>query len=185
MPSELPPSELTIEFQPELIASSAFIAPGAIVLGRVAMGENSSIWFGSVLRGDTESIHIGSRSNIQDLSVVHADPGFPATIGDDVTVGHGAVIHGARVEDGAMIGIRATVLNGAVVGAGSIIGAGAVVTEGSVIPAGCLALGIPAKVVRPLNDQDRQRTEHAARHYAEASRQYGEKTGFASRSSIG
>lgn len=178
-------NELTIDYQSEHIASSAFIALGATVLGRVRLGEQSSVWFGAVVRGDTEWIEIGSRSNIQDLSVIHADPGFPTFIGDDVTVGHGAIVHGAKIGDGAMIGIRATVLNGAVIGAGSLIGAGAVVTEGCEIPAGYLALGIPAKVVRPLNDNDRERLLHAAQHYVLASRQYGEKTGFARPRPIG
>lgn len=159
-------------FQPQLIAPSAYIAPGATVLGDVTLEEHSSVWFGAVLRGDTSRIVIGARSNVQDLCVVHADPGFPALIGADVTLGHGAIVHGARVENGSMIGIRATVLNGAVIEEGCLIGAGAVVPEGSVIPAGHLALGVPAKVIRPLNEQDLNRIRHASQHYVRAAMHY-------------
>ena len=160
------------KFRAGQVASTAFIAPSAVVLGDVTVGEQSSIWFGAVVRGDTEKIQIGRRSNVQDLSVLHADPGFPVFIGDDVTIGHAAIIHGARIENGAMVGIRATVLNGAVVEAGALVGAGAVVTEGTVIPAGHLAVGVPAKVIRPLDDQNRARLKHAAEHYVQAAGQY-------------
>ena len=166
------PPEFETRFRPELIASTAYIAPNATVLGEVTVGEQSSVWFGAVVRGDTEKIQIGRRSNIQDLCVLHADPGFPVVIGDDVTVGHAAIIHGARIESGAMVGIRATVLNGAVIEAGALVGAGAVVTEGTVISAGHLAVGVPAKVIRPLDDQNRARLRHAAEHYVHAARRY-------------
>jgi carbonic anhydrase/acetyltransferase-like protein (isoleucine patch superfamily) len=125
-----------------------------------------------VVRGDTESVEIGRGSNIQDLAVLHADPGFPCRIGDHVTVGHAAVVHGATVQEGALIGIRAVVLNGAVVGAGAIVGAGAVVPEGREIPAKHLAVGIPARVIRELTDEDLERLRETAQHYVEASRVY-------------
>ena len=125
-----------------------------------------------MIRGDTERVEIGRRSNIQDLAVLHADPGFPCCVGDGVTIGHAAVVHGATIEEGAMVGIRAVVLNGATVGAGALIGAGAVVTEGTQIPAGSLAVGVPAKVIRELNEADRQRLQQAADHYVKAAKAY-------------
>lgn len=163
---------MNVDFHPELIDESVFVADNATIRGDVSIGAESSVWFGAVLRGDTEKVHIGRRTNVQDLSVIHADPGKPCHIGDDVTIGHAAVVHGAQVGDGAMIGIRAVVLNGAEIGAGAIIGAGAVVTEGQQIPGGCLAVGIPAKVVRELSESDRQRTRRAAAHYVKAAKEY-------------
>jgi carbonic anhydrase/acetyltransferase-like protein (isoleucine patch superfamily) len=162
------------DFHADLLAPDVFIAPSATVLGQVHAAAGSSIWFGAVVRGDTESIEIGERTNIQDLAVLHADPGFPCRIGCDVTIGHAAVVHGATIGDGAMIGIRAVILNGATVGPGAIVGAGAVVTEGCEIPPGHLAVGVPAKVLRELGDADRERARGAARHYVEAARQYQE-----------
>ncbi len=157
---------------PELLGQRVFVAPNATVVGRVHIGDDSSIWFGAVVRGDTEVVEIGNGSNIQDLAVLHADPGFPCRIGDAVTIGHAAIVHGATVHEGALIGIRAVVLNGAVVGAGSIVGAGAVVAEGREIPPGHLAVGIPARVVRELTDEDRTRLAKTAAHYVEASAVY-------------
>ncbi len=162
-------------FHPELIAESAYLAPGAVVRGIVNVGSDSSIWFGAVVRGDTAPVSIGDRSNIQDLCVIHCDPGYPCRIGNDVTIGHAAVVHGATVEDGALIGIRAVVLNGATIGRGSLIGAGALVTEGKEIPPNCLAVGAPARVVRELTEQDRARVLHASSHYVNASRRYREE----------
>jgi len=159
---------------PELLAEDVFIASSATLRGRVSMGPQSSVWFGAVVRGDTELVTIGSRSNVQDLSVLHADPGYPCLIGDDVTIGHSAVVHGAIVQDGALIGIRAVVLNGATVGAGAIVGAGAVVTEGMMIPAGHLAVGVPAKVVRELTAEDIARLKQTAEHYVLAAVAYQE-----------
>ncbi len=152
----------------DLVDPSAFIADNATVLGDVTIGERSSVWFGAVVRGDTEAVRIGQRTNIQDLCVLHADPGFPCEIGDDVTIGHSAVVHGATIEDGALIGIRAVVLNGAKVCEGALVGAGAIVTEGAVIPAGHLAVGVPAKVVRELSAEQIERMKHGAKHYASA-----------------
>ncbi len=166
--------EFQTEFRPGQIAGTAFLAAGAVVLGDVTVGERSSIWFGSVVRGDTEAIRIGTRSNIQDLSVLHADPGFPCTIGDEVTVGHGAIVHGATVEDRVLIGMRAVVLNGAVIGRGSLIAAGAIVTEGQSIPPGSLVAGLPAKVRGQVGDKHAAMIEHAAEHYVAAAAAYRE-----------
>ncbi len=158
--------------RPELVDASAFVAPNATVLGDVVIGPESSVWYGSVIRGDTEQIRIGQATNIQDLAVLHADPGFPCVLGDRVTVGHGAVVHGAVVEDEVMIGMRAVVMNGAHIGRGSIVGVGAVVTEETRIPPGSIVLGLPAKVVRQASEQDRERIARAARHYVESARQF-------------
>ena len=165
---------LRTTYQPTLVAGDAFIAENATVLGDVRIGPMASVWFGAVVRGDTEFVQIGSATNVQDLSVLHADPGFPCRLGSAVTVGHAAVVHGATVHDGALIGIRAVVLNGATVGAGSIIGAGAVVTEGTEIPAGKLAVGVPAKVVRDVTPEDVAKLKRTAEHYVQAARQYSE-----------
>ncbi|MAI70508.1 MAG: gamma carbonic anhydrase family protein [Rhodopirellula sp.] len=166
--------EIQAGFQPDLIAEDVFIAGNATVRGSVTIGDRSSVWFGAVVRGDTEAVEIGCRSNVQDLAVLHADPGYPCRLGDDVTVGHSAVVHGAIVESGALIGIRAVVLNGAKIGTGAIVGAGAVVTEGMEVPAGHLAVGIPAKVIRRLTSEDSERLTRAAAHYVLAAESYRE-----------
>lgn len=152
-------------FRLELVQPSAWIAAGAVVVGDVSIGEDSSIWFNAVLRGDTDPIRIGRRTNIQDGCILHADPGFPCTIGDGVTVGHGAIVHGATVENDVLIGMRAVVMNGARIGSGSIIGTGAVVTEGSQIPACSLVLGLPGKVMRQTTDEEISRIQSAAERY--------------------
>jgi carbonic anhydrase/acetyltransferase-like protein (isoleucine patch superfamily) len=130
---------------------SAFLAPGAYVVGAVEVGEGASVWFGAVVRGDLEKVVIGPGSNVQDGAVLHADPGFPCLLGPGVTVGHRAVVHGAVVEEGALIGMGAVVLNGARIGRGAVVGAGAVVPPGMEVPEGMLALGVPARVVRPTD----------------------------------
>lgn len=155
---------------PEQVASDAFVASTATVIGDVTIGSQASVWFGAVIRGDVERIEIGACSNIQDLAVLHADPGLPCVIGQRVTVGHAAIVHGAIVEDDALIGIRATVLNGARIGSGSLIGAGALVTEGTEIPPGKLVLGVPARVVRDLNADDRERLQRTWENYVRAAR---------------
>ena len=147
-------SQIDASFHPELISDDVFVAGSATICGQVQIAAGASVWFGAVIRGDTERVEIGDRSNIQDLAVLHADPGHPCRIGQEVTIGHAAVVHGATVGDGAMIGIRAVVLNGATIGEGAIVGAGAVVTEGCQIPARHLAVGVPAKVIRELTDED-------------------------------
>ena len=159
---------------PELIDATAYVAPTAVVRGVVRIAREASIWFGAVVRGDTAPIEIGQRTNVQDLAVLHADPDMPCRLGDDVTIGHAAVVHGATVESGVMIGIRAVVLNGAHIGRGSIIGAGAVVTEGTTIPPGSLAVGVPARVIRPVAERDQERIRHAAQHYVAAASRYRE-----------
>ncbi|MGB7346519.1 MAG: gamma carbonic anhydrase family protein [Pirellulaceae bacterium] len=167
--------ELKIHHRADLVHDSAFLADNATVRGDVEIGADASVWFGTVIRGDTESVSIGDRSNVQDLAVIHADPGSPCRIGKDVTIGHAAVVHGATVGDGAMIGIRAVVLNGAVIGAGALVGAGAVVTEGTEIPPGYLAVGVPAKALRELTPEQKERVTHAAKHYVNAAKQYAVK----------
>ena len=132
-------------FQPDKIAASAFIAAGVQIVGDVTIGERASVWFNSVLRGDCEKIAVGDDANIQDLSVVHADPGFPCLIGDRVTVGHAALLHGAVIEEDVLIGMRSVVMNGARIGTGSVIGAATLITEGVVIPPNSLVLGSPGK----------------------------------------
>ncbi|MGC6441470.1 MAG: gamma carbonic anhydrase family protein [Rubripirellula sp.] len=159
---------------PELQHPTAFVADTATVIGNVKLGRDSSVWFGAVIRGDCEAIEIGEGANVQDLSVLHADPGFPCKIGDLATIGHAAVVHGATVEEGALIGIRAVVLNGAVIGAGAVVGAGALVPEKCVIPPRHLAVGVPAKVVRELTDADVERLMATGLHYVDASRVYRE-----------
>ncbi|TWU24059.1 2,3,4,5-tetrahydropyridine-2,6-dicarboxylate N-acetyltransferase [Novipirellula galeiformis] len=159
-------------FRPEKIDPSAFVADNVTICGDVTIGESSSVWFGSVVRGDTEFVRIGKRTNIQDLSLLHTDHDAPCQIGDDVTVGHSAVVHGATVEDGALIGIRAVVLSRAKIGAGAIVAAGAVVTEGAVIPPGKLAVGVPAKVIADVTPEQRQRLIETAQHYVDSAAVY-------------
>jgi carbonic anhydrase/acetyltransferase-like protein (isoleucine patch superfamily) len=163
---------LQTSFRRDLVDESVFIAPNATVLGDVAIGAESSIWFGAVVRGDTESIRIGIKTNVQDLSLLHADPGFPCVLGDGVTVGHAAIVHGAEIADDVLIGMRAVVMNGAKIGSGTIVAAGAVVVEGMEVPPGTVVAGIPARVKRPANDRDQERIHHAADHYVEAAHQY-------------
>ncbi len=132
------------------IHPTAFIAPGAHVVGQVEVGEGASVWFGAVVRGDLERVVIGPGTNVQDGAVLHADPGFPCLLGPQVTVGHRAVVHGAVVEEGALIGMGAIVLNGARIGRNAVVGAGAVVPPGMEVPEGHLALGVPARVVKEV-----------------------------------
>lgn len=147
------------------IAPDAFIAPTATVVGKVKVGARSSVWYGCVLRADDEEVVIGEECNIQDLSLMHADPGFPAVLGDRVSVGHRAIVHGARVEDDALVGMGATLLNGVRVGSGSIVAAGAVVTPGIEIPPNSLAAGVPAKVVREARESDKDMISHTHESY--------------------
>jgi carbonic anhydrase/acetyltransferase-like protein (isoleucine patch superfamily) len=157
---------------PELIDPSAFIADGAVIRGPVRLHADCSVWFGAVIRGDVEPVSIGARSNVQDLAVIHCDPGYPCQIGEDVTIGHAAVVHGAIVESGALIGIRAVVLNGARIGSGSIIGAGAVVTEGADIPPGSLVVGVPGKVIRQTSVEQREHILQNAANYVLSAAKY-------------
>lgn len=152
------------------IHETAWVAPNATLIGRVSLGAESSVFYGAVLRGDTDQITLGARSNLQDNVVVHCDTGTPTTIGTGVSVGHGAVIHGCTIENDCLIGMHATVLNGAVIGAGSLVAAGAVVLEGTVIPPGSLVAGVPAKVRRELAEEELASLRNNATHYVELSR---------------
>jgi carbonic anhydrase/acetyltransferase-like protein (isoleucine patch superfamily) len=163
---------MDVRFRPELLDASAYIAPTAVVVGDVTIGPQSSVWFGAVIRGDTAPIRIGRQTNVQDGCILHADAGFPCTLGDRVTLGHGAIVHGATVEDDCLIGMRAVVMNGARIGKGSIVAVGSIVTEGVEIPPGSVVMGQPARVKRETTDRDRQRTSHAAEHYVAAGKAY-------------
>jgi carbonic anhydrase/acetyltransferase-like protein (isoleucine patch superfamily) len=143
------------------------VADSAQVMGNVELAENASVWFGAVVRGDTETIRIGKSSNIQDGSVLHADIGKPLTVGDNVTVGHMVMLHGCTIGDGSLIGIGAVVLNGAKIGKGCIVGAGALVTEGKEFPDGSMIIGSPAKAVRDLTAEQQQGLAMSALHYVE------------------
>jgi carbonic anhydrase/acetyltransferase-like protein (isoleucine patch superfamily) len=155
-----------------MIEPTVFIARGAIVLGDVHLGMDASLWYNTVVRGDTERTAIGAESNIQDLSMVHADPGFPCLVGPRVTVGHRVILHGCTVEEECIIGMGAIVLNGVRIGKGSVVGAGAVLTEGMEVPPGSLVLGVPGRVVREVNDALRERIDQSWRHYVDASRRH-------------
>ena len=154
------------------IHHSAFIHETAVVLGRVSLGERASVWPTAVIRGDTDRIDVGDDSNVQDGAVIHCDAGIPCTIGKRVTIGHRAVVHGARVEDDCLIGIGAIVLNNVVVGRGSLVGSGAVITEGTVIPPDSLVLGVPARVVKPLTDAQRERLQGGHKAYVDLQRRH-------------
>jgi carbonic anhydrase/acetyltransferase-like protein (isoleucine patch superfamily) len=144
-----------------------WIAPDAHVIGRVRLGTDVSIWFGSVLRGDNELIDLGDRTNVQEGCMLHTDPGFPMTIGPDCTVGHHAILHGCTVGPTALIGMGATLLNDARIGAGSIVGANALVTEGKEFPDNSLIIGSPAKAVRTLDAEAAEKLRGTARHYVQ------------------
>jgi carbonic anhydrase/acetyltransferase-like protein (isoleucine patch superfamily) len=154
------------------VAASAWVADNAEVIGQVELAENASVWYGCVVRGDTEKIRIGRNSNIQDGSVLHADFGVPLTIGDNVTVGHQVMLHGCTVGDESLIGIGAVVLNGARIGRNCVVGAGALVTEGKEFPDGSLIVGAPAKVVRPLSEAQIAGLKASAAHYVNNGRRY-------------
>lgn len=154
------------------VAETAWVADSAQVMGRVELAADSSVWFGAIVRGDTESIRIGKASNIQDGSVLHADHGKPLVVGDNVTVGHQVMLHGCTIGDGSLIGIGAVVLNGAVIGKGCIVGAGALVTEGKVFEDGSMIIGSPAKAVRSLAPEQRDALLMSAAHYVENARRF-------------
>ena len=153
------------ETRVKLVGSGHFIAPNAAVIGNVTLHENSSVWFSCVLRGDAERIEVGAGSNIQDGTVLHADPGFPMVVGENVTVGHNAMLHGCSIGDGSLVGINAVVLNGAKVGKGCLIGANALVTEGMEIPDGSLVLGSPARIKAQLSPEQQLGLLHNADQY--------------------
>lgn len=154
------------------IHPDAWIAPGAQVIGRVTLRAGASVWFGAVLRGDTEPIEVGEDTNIQENSVLHTDAGYPLLIGAGCTVGHKAMLHGCTVQDNSLIGMSATVLNGAVIGPDCLVGAGALVTEGKVFAQGSLIMGAPGRMVRQLDEAAIDRLRQSARHYADNARRF-------------
>lgn len=154
------------------IHDSAFVAAEATLIGKVVLKEGTSVWPGAVIRGDNETITVGAGSNVQEGAVLHTDPGFPLDIGEHVTIGHQAMLHGCTIGDGALIGIQAVVLNGAVIGRDCLVGAGALVTEGKVFPERSLIIGSPAKAVRTLSDDDVAKLRRNAQVYAERAAHY-------------
>ena len=152
--------------QPD-VAPSAFVAPGVYVIGTVYLGQESSVWYGAVLRGDTEPIQIGARTNVQDGCVLHADPGYPVIVGEGCVIGHKAVVHGCQVGDGCLIGINATVLTGAEIGEGSIVAAGAVIPEGRKFPARSLVVGVPARRFGEVTEEQARNIARGVRTYIE------------------
>ena len=154
------------------LGAEGWVAESAQVMGAVHLGAQASVWFGATVRGDTETIRIGARSNIQDGSVLHADEGMPLDIGEDVTVGHMVMLHGCTIGNGSLIGIGAVVLNGARIGKGCLVGAGSLVTEGKEFPDGSMIMGTPAKVVRELSPEQIEGLRQSARHYVENARRF-------------
>lgn len=154
------------------LGANAWVADSAQVMGNVSLGADTSVWFGTVIRGDTESITIGRGSNIQDGSAMHADIGMPIVLGENVTVGHKVMLHGCTIGDDTLIGIGAIVLNGARIGKNCLVGAGALVTEGKEFPDGSMTIGSPAKAVRPLTPEQIASVRQSARHYVENARRF-------------
>ncbi|MDD2609038.1 MAG: gamma carbonic anhydrase family protein [Giesbergeria sp.] len=154
------------------LAASAWVADSAQVIGQVTLGEDVSIWFGSVVRGDTDAITLGAGSNIQDVCVLHADAGQPLLVGERVTVGHQVTLHGCTIGDESLIGIGAVVLNGARIGKNCLVGAGALVTEGKEFPDGSMIMGSPAKLVRQLTPEQIEGLRRSAQHYIENARRF-------------
>jgi carbonic anhydrase/acetyltransferase-like protein (isoleucine patch superfamily) len=152
-----------------------FIAPSADVIGSVSLGNEASVWFGAVLRGDNDWIHVGAGTNVQDGSIIHVDPGVPVVVGANVTIGHGVLLHGCQIGDGALIGNRATVLDGARIGAGSLVGAGALVTPRTEIPPGSVVMGSPGRVVRQVQPRDLEWMIRGCEAYRVKAREYASK----------
>ncbi len=159
---------------PPAVHATAFVHPRASVCGTVTLGAGVSVWGGAVIRGDTEQITIGDGSNIQDLVMVHADPGVPTTVGAQVTVGHRAILHGCQIEDDVLIGMGAILLNRCRIGRGSIVGAGALVAEGVVIPPDSLVLGVPGKVVRATTAEERDRIDRSGATYRRLAQEHAD-----------
>ncbi len=147
------------------VHATAWVADSAEVVGRITLGENASIWYGAVLRGDNDRITVGANSNVQDGSVLHTDTGMPLTIGENVTIGHQVMLHGCTIGDGSLVGIQSIVLNGARIGRNCLVGAGSLVTEGKEFPDGVLIVGRPAKVVRELTPEQIAKLQGSAAHY--------------------
>jgi carbonic anhydrase/acetyltransferase-like protein (isoleucine patch superfamily) len=149
-----------------------WVAPDAHVMGDVTLGLDVGIWFGSVLRGDNDPLVVGNRTNIQEGTMMHTDLGYPLTLGEDCTIGHHAILHGCTIGNRSLVGMGATVLNGAVIGENCLIGANALVTEGKQIPDGSLVIGAPAKVVRPLSDEEMAGLKVSAENYVANARRF-------------
>ena len=162
----------------QAFAGNVFIAHGAVVLGDVQLGENVGIWYNATVRGDREPIRIGRGSNIQDNCVVHVDAGYPVSVGENVTVGHGAILHGCTVEDNSLIGMGAILLNGCHIGKNCIVAAGALVTQGTVVPDGSLVLGNPAKVKRAVTEEEIAANKNNAALYVEEALEQRQKEHF-------
>jgi carbonic anhydrase/acetyltransferase-like protein (isoleucine patch superfamily) len=160
------------EHRVQTVGDQFYVAPSAAVIGRVVLGRDASVWFSAVLRGDSNDIRIGDRSNVQDTAVIHVDSDAPATIGHDVTIGHSAVVHGCTIGNFTLIGIGATILSHAVIGNYCLVGAGALITERKQFPDGSLIIGAPGRRVRGLTEQERKSLEGSAEHYVEHSRRY-------------
>lgn len=156
------------------IHESVFIADNAAIIGKVSLNENVSVWFSAVLRGDNELISVGRGSNIQDGAILHTDPGFALTLGNDVSIGHQAMLHGCTIDSNTLVGMQAVILNGALIGRNCLVGAGAVVTEGKVFPDNSLILGAPARVARQLNDEDIGRLKQNAGSYIQRRQHFKE-----------
>ena len=154
------------------VASSAWVADSAQVVGNVHLGDHTSVWFNVVMRGDNEELRVGRGSNIQDGSVVHSDPGYPVSLGENVTVGHQVTLHGCTVGDGSLIGIGAVLLNGAKIGRNCLVGAGSLVTEGKEFPDGSLIMGSPAKFVKALTAEQIDGLQRSAKHYVQNARRF-------------
>jgi carbonic anhydrase/acetyltransferase-like protein (isoleucine patch superfamily) len=163
------------QLQVETDGDRYFVAPGAAVIGRVTLGTDANIWFGAVVRGDGNTIRIGARSNVQENAVIHVDHDAPVDIADDVTIGHGAVVHGCTVGRYSLIGIGATILSHAVIGEYCIVGAGALITERKEFPDRSLIIGTPARVARQVRDDELESLRSSAAHYAELGREYRQK----------
>ncbi|MDT7745783.1 MAG: hypothetical protein QOE59_4861 [Actinomycetota bacterium] len=163
--SAMDPLLVTVDGHTPQVDPAAWIAPGAVVAGRVTLGAEVGVWYGAVVRADNDAITVGAGSNIQDGSVLHADPGFPCTVGENVTVGHRAVVHGCTVEDGCLVGMGAVIMNGATVGRGSVVAAGAVISQGVTVPPGSLVAGVPGKVRRETSDDEQGFNEMSAAAY--------------------
>ena len=151
-----------------------FVACNATVIGNITFGKEVGIWFGAVIRADKDRISIGDRSNIQDNCIVHTSKGYPVTLGNEVSVGHGAILHGCTIQDHVLVGMGAVVLNGARIGNGSIIGAGAVVTEGKDIPPNSVVVGVPGKIVKQTDADQQQHIRNNASSYVELAREYAD-----------
>ncbi|MFT4134448.1 gamma carbonic anhydrase family protein [Labrys sp. (in: a-proteobacteria)] len=151
-----------------------WLAPDAQVIGRVILAEDANIWFGAVLRGDNEPMTVGARSNIQEGAVLHSDPGFPLTIGEDCTIGHSAILHGCTIGAGSLIGMGATILNGARIGKGCLVGANALITEGKEFPDHSLIVGSPARVLRPLDAEAVAKLRQSSAHYVANAKRFAE-----------